>query len=327
MGSRGHGRRWSHEQPARLPPVDPQPDASLPWRTDPTAGRLSRLVRPTLALAVAWAGVTAVATLSGRERAVLADAAWVAGIPLWFLAAYVPTIALAPALCRLGGRAPVAVVAVLAAGTLVTDLVGGGVGVAPVRFLTLLLPWLLFQQLGFWWREGRLPVGGRAAVGAIAFLGATVAVTTLGPYPVSMVAVPGEPLGNTTPPTVALVLLGGTHLLVVRALLRPLRSLTRWRPVQAILLVVGSAAMTVCLWHFTALVVVALGGLALGRALPEVGSDAWWLAKPLWILASGVVLAGLIRAFGRFETPGVLPAPVTAGRASDWGCSSARWSH
>ena len=62
------------------------------------------------------------------------------------------------------------------------------------------------------------------------FLGATVAATTLGPYPVSMVSVPGEALGNTSPPTVTLVLLGCTHLFAVRALLRPCCSSWGRRP-------------------------------------------------------------------------------------------------
>ncbi len=187
------------------------------------AGRLVRLVRPTLVLALVWAAGVAASVLLGTEGAVVADAAWVAGIPLWFLAAYVPTIVLAPALSRMGERAPVAVPATLAVGIVLVDAIGIGAGVTLVRFLNLLLPWLLFQQLGFWWREGRLPSGRRAAGWSAALLIATLAATTLGPYPVSMVSVPGEALGNTTPPTLALVLLGGTHLFAVRALLRPLR--------------------------------------------------------------------------------------------------------
>lgn len=277
------------------------------------AGRLVRLVRPTLALALIWAAVAAVPALLGLESAVVADAAWVAGVPLWFLAAYVPTIALAPALSRLGERAPALVLVTLGGGTLLVDAAGIGAGVTPVRFLNLLLPWLLFHQLGFWWREGRLPAGRVAAAWASVFLAATVAATTLGPYPISMVSVPGEALGNTTPPTVALVLLGCTHLFAVRALIRPLRALTQRRPAQAVLLVVGSSAMTVYLWHFTALVVVALGALALDLPLAEVGSGSWWLAKPLWILAAAAVLAGLIRVFRRFEAPWVLPGRISAG--------------
>lgn len=266
-------------------------------------GRLVRLLRPTLALALAWASGVAASTLLGVDGAVIADAAWVAGIPLWFLAAYVPTIVLSPALSRMGERAPVAVLAVLVGGTVLVDLIGIGAGVTPVRFLNLLLPWLLFQQLGFWWREGRLPIGRRAAGWAAALLFATLAATTLGPYPVSMVSVPGEALGNTTPPTIALVLLGGAQVFAVRALLRPLRALTARRRVQVVLVVVGSSAMTVYLWHFTALALVALGALALDLPLAGVGSPGWWLAKPLWILTSAIVLAGFIRVFRRFEAP------------------------
>ncbi len=87
------------------------------------------------------------------------------------------------------------------------------------------------------------------------------------------------------------------------------------------LVVVGSSAMTVYLWHFTALALVALGALALDLPLADVGSVGWWLAKPIWILTSALVLAGLIRAFRRFEAPWRCP---TASRPapSSWPASS-----
>ncbi len=280
------------------------------------AGRLARLIRPTVALAVVWAVAVLGWTLTGGDRVVIQQAAWVAGIPLWFLAAYVPTVMLAPYLARLGGSSPVGVVAGLAVLVVLVDLVGIGLGIGAVRFINVLAPWLFFQQLGFWWREGRLPTGRPAALWAGLFLAATIAATWLGPYAVSMVSVPGEALGNTTPPTVALVMLGCTHLFAVRSLARPLERMARRRSVRTTLLVVGSAAMTVYLWHFTALILVAAVVAVLGAPLAPVGALGWWVAKPLWMLAAGGLLAGMIRLLRGYEAPWRHLPAASSGRVA-----------
>ena len=82
---------------------------------------------------------------------------------------------------------------------------------------------------------------------------------TVGPYPVSMVGVPGEALANNAPPTLCLVVLGLVQVGAGRA--APVR---RWsacctrRPVQVAAIALNRNAMTILLWHFTALVIGAL---------------------------------------------------------------------
>jgi hypothetical protein len=49
------------------------------------------------------------------------------------------------------------------------------------------------------------------------------------------------------------------------------------------------------------LAVLVLWPLGFGR---EAGGTArWWLERPLWIGASGLILAGLVVVFSRFERP------------------------
>ena len=64
----------------------------------------------------------------------------------------------------------------------------------------------------------------------------------------------------------------------------------------------NGVAMTVFCWHMTALVaVIGLAGLV-GLELGDQATLGWWLARPLWVLLPGVVLAGLVALFRGVET-------------------------
>ncbi|RSN62029.1 hypothetical protein [Actinomadura sp. WAC 06369] len=129
---------------------------------------------------------------------------------LWFLAAYLPMIALTPpmhALHRRWGLAVPVVLAVLVAlgdaARLWADVPHGGTA-------NYLLMWLAVHQLGFAWHDGRL----RAPAGRLLLLAGLcglVLLTTAGPYPVSMVAEPGAAVQNTAPPTLALLCLAAAQ--------------------------------------------------------------------------------------------------------------------
>ena len=73
-----------------------------------------------------------------------------------------------------------------------------------------------------------------------------------GPYPISMVSVPGEDVSNTLPPKFAMLALGVTQMGILLALESPVqRWLSRLGPWTATLLVNGMI-MTIYLWHLTA---------------------------------------------------------------------------
>ena len=131
-----------------------------------------------------------------------------------------------------------------------------------------------------------------------------------GPWPVSMVGMPGEPVSNMAPPTVVLAI----HSLVLACLLTlldaPLSRLMRrpavWRKVTA----VNLAAMTLYLWHLPVLVAVTTLGhyLALDRpvALDSGGfpvPDGWGYAagSVLFWTAYGVGVWAVIRLMWPFE--------------------------
>jgi len=132
-------------------------------------------------------------------------------------------------------------------------------------------------------------------VGAIAVL---VALIWWGPYPVSMVGVPGARIQNASPPSAALLAFG---LAEVGLVLVAAPSATRWltQPERTRLrTLIGRAnamTMPVYLWHMVPLVLVTLVAYPHHLlAQPSIGSGAWWTQRILWIAALSVVLVAVL---------------------------------
>nr|MDT0659691.1 acyltransferase [Micromonospora sp. DSM 115978] len=285
--------------------------------------RAGRLVRPTTVLLLALAAASAATRALGAPAVEVRAAAWFATVPLWFLAGYLAVVALTPVMYtlhrRYGLAVPVALVALVAAGDL--GRLSGPEALATGNFL---FGWLAIHQVGFAWRDrtagqptgpgpasgtmaGRwstaLPMGLRAA-GALLVTGlvALVALTWWGPYPVSMINIPGERLHNMSPPSLALLALATAQLGLILLLREPAeRWLHRHRPWRVVV-AVNAVIMTIFLWHVTAAILVA-GGLDAAGLLPTptVGTAGWWLWRLPWLALLTVVLAGLVAIFGRFE--------------------------
>ena len=192
------------------------------------------------------------------------------------------------------------------------DVVRFGLGVGIVGNLNFLLVWLALHQCGFASRDGSLttPVAvGLLGVGAV---GLVLAVTR-GPYPVSMVGLPGDEGSNMAPPTAALPA-QGLALIGIAALLRgPMgRVLARPRVWRWVVLA-GAFAMTAFLWHLTALLLVLLSARALRLGLPEVGTSLWWWTRPVWFAVLTVPTAALVAVFARFDR-GPKSVETSAGR-------------
>lgn len=269
--------------------------------------RLVRLLRPSVAFVGVWVVVGAGLRLVGTDPELVRRLGWLAVVPVWFLAVYVVVVALAPAMLALHerfGPAVLVVLAVIAAGV---DGVRLGTDVDGIEWSNFLWVFLFAQQLGFCWVDGQLTrrrwTAPLLAVGGLVVL---VLLTTVGPYPFSLVGVPGEAVANNAPPTITLVALGmaqtGLAILVRPAIARLLE-----RPrVLGSVVGLNVHAMTMLLWHFSALILVAVVLLPLGivPTNPD-GSAAWWAVR----LAAVVVMTGplllLVTAFGRVERTGV----------------------
>lgn len=185
-------------------------------------------------------------------------------------------------------------------------------GVGYLGIANFLVVWLILPQLGFAWRDGiltRTParpwlllLGGSVAL---------VALTTVGPYPISMVGVPGAEVQNTSPPTVALLALAVAHTGLVLLLAGPLRRWLRRRRVWMAVIAVNGVIMTLYLWHMVPVLVVALALYPTGvMPQPEIGSASWFAWRPVWVAACGLLLGVLVAVFARFERPRARAVPA-----------------
>jgi hypothetical protein len=268
--------------------------------------RASRLLRPTAAFLVVWVGAGVVAHVSGltagdSDRARLArDALVLVPQLLWFVGIYLGACAFAPVMRRLHLRFGVWVVVALVAAACAVDAVRFG-GAAPlVGNLDFALVWLALHQLGFLWRDGRLTPRVGAVMGVVGYT-AMVLLVRFGPYPVSMVGLPGEAVSNMAPPTVAL-LAQGIGICGVAAAVRPVAARALARPAVWKGVVVASPfAMTAFLWHLTALMVTLLALRVAGVTQPPVASLSWWLTRPVLFVVLAAVTAALVAAFVRFD--------------------------
>lgn len=287
--------------------------------------RAARLLRPTLVFLAVWVVLGVVADRTGltagssdRARLVVAALVMVPQL-LWFVGIYLAIAAFAPALYRAHQRRGLWVLVALCAAALLVDVArfAGGLGV--LGNLNFALVWLALHQVGFAWRDGRLTRRVAAALLGVGVIGLALALV-LGPYPVSMVGLPGDEISNMSPPTVAL-LSQGMALIGVAALVRgPMaRVLARPRVWRAVV-TAGAFAMTAFLWHLTALLFTLLAARGLGIALPEVGTTVWWLSRPVWFVVLAVPTALLVAIFLRFDRGPRSAGGVSAGqpRWMDW---------
>jgi peptidoglycan/LPS O-acetylase OafA/YrhL len=144
-----------------------------------------------------------------------------------------------------------------------------------------------------------------------------VALTATGLYPPSMVGVPGEE-SNMSPPTVCIVALTVWQVALLMLTRRRVSAWLARRTPWVAVIAVGSMAMTVYLWHITAM--VALYGLMLAAdgPLPAPGTGWWWATRPVWLALLAVALAPMVLLLSRFERPGAARRRQAAtGRAPE----------
>jgi peptidoglycan/LPS O-acetylase OafA/YrhL len=275
--------------------------------------RLLRLVRPATALlAVMFLGLGAAGLLGVHPQVVQLMAAG-AGMPLWFLAAYMAAQLNIPVLAALHARGPWLAFGFLVALVVAVDCLRGAL--PGLAFANLVFLWCAVQQVGFLLADGhwsRMSRSGLVGVAVTANL-SLGAVTGLGLYS-------GNMLVNLNPPTLCLLLLGiaqAAFMELARPALVPVCSV-RW--VGRLLRAAGGRSLTVYLWHLPLL--VGMSGLLLLTPIPKAasGTAEWWWSRPLVFLALILLLLPAIAAFGRLEerpmtSPGIRCRPARVAGA------------
>lgn len=280
------------------------------------AVRAGRLLRPTAVFAGVWLVLLLALPLAGAPEGPLGLVGGLLPQPLWFLATYLGVTALAPVMVRLHRRFGVRVLAGLGAAAALVDAARFTLDLPDLGYLNLALVWLGVHQLGFFYADGTLArCSRRALLGmAAAGLSTLILLVVSGAYPPSMVTLPGATESNMNPPTVCMLALTVWQVALVM-LARP--RMTGWLAggrTWAAVVTAGSMAMSVFLWHMTALVGLLAVVVTARLPLPAPGTAAWWLSRPLWLAALAVLLVPLLLAFHRFERPPAArpEAPATA---------------
>jgi hypothetical protein len=274
------------------------------------AGRARRLISPIVPLVLTWAVMAFVFRRFGASYEMIQQASVLALIPMWFLAVYLLVVLLVPATYAAWRRFGIWSFWLPAAFAVLLDWLrfrdGHNPGIAWINYLFV---WIAVHQLGYLWRDGRLAGARRALPWFFGGAAAWILLTQFGPYPISMVGVPGEAVSNTQPPDVLLLVFGMAQVGLVLALERPMRRWLDGRRAWAATALVNSTIMTVYLWHLTVLtLLVGLAILVSHFGLHfEPGSTAWWLARIPWFAALIAGLALLLPLVARFERSPPLP--------------------
>ncbi len=285
-------------------------------------GRVDRLLRPVAALCAAWTIGLVLARGAGADARSLHVAARLVGMPLWFLAVYVGVVAAAPAMLAAHRRWSVRVLMALAVAVAAVDALALGRHWAWLGWANFGFVWVLVHQFGFFWRDrshrGSGPARRDGWLLVLGGFGALVALTHWLGYPVSMVGGASD-RSNNTPPTLALVALGlGQTGLLLLARDRLTAWLARPRPWRTVVAANG-VAMTLYLWHLTALCAAALLLVRTG-VFPSapVGTTAWWWARPAWLLVLALLLLPLLALWSRVEQAVGPPVISQSGRGPVW---------
>ncbi|QZN84754.1 acyltransferase family protein [Cellulomonas sp. C5510] len=270
--------------------------------------RLLRMAPPVAVLVAVWAGLVAVLPRVGVPEAAVDRVARIVPQPLWFVGVQLALLALAPTLVatlRRWGAWRVLVVA--AALPLVVDLLRFSDELPVSGWPNLLLVWTVPFVAGLVHAGRRLrpaPPAARAerpvlALLAAGGLAAAVALIAVGPYPSSMIGLPGEAVSNLAPPTAPVV---GFAVAQVAGALLLREPVARWAGRSRVVRWVGPRSMGLYLWHLSAVFAVAgVVLLAVGRELPVPWTWDWWLTRPAYLGAAAVVLLVLLRAAAGVE--------------------------
>jgi len=274
------------------------------------AARLKRLMIPVLPLVAVWLFVPDILRGMGIPEQPLQVGGAIAAQLLWFLAVYVLTVLLTPMLAAAHRRWGLKVPLVMLAAAVLVDVARFN-DLGLIGFANAVFVWMAVHQLGFHYAQGRLgSLGRNAALGMAGIgFGITALMVAFGPYPASMIGMPGAPVSNMSPPTVLLAFLAIGQIGLLLAFKPRLNALAARPNLDAALKWIGPRFMSVYLWHMPALIVVSgVAVYGLGYETPEPGSVLWLTMLPAWLGACGLVLFGLLRMFARFESQGSGPA-------------------
>ena len=278
------------------------------------AGRALGLARPTVTYLAVLAALALLALVTGGRLLETFNTSLT--IHLWFLVMLLAVQALLPLAVRADRRFGLGAVAGLVALAAVADLFRSGIrspgellelgahvrDSAPgIGWINMLAEWLLPQQLGVAWKQGRF-TGARAGAVLLLLGAAWLAAAIASGYPVAMVGV--ELAGNNMlPPTLALIGVVWVQVGLVLLCEAPARRFLARHPVARVVAVLGALGMPLYLWHKLAELPAAWLGERLGAPIDagDPGQPGFWLGRLLWIALCALMVAPVMALVVWFE--------------------------
>ena len=282
--------------------------------------RERRLVRPLVVYLAVWIPLVLALT------AILPDAAAPLGKLstqlLWFLGVYLLVVMTTPwqiHLARHGYPGALGLLVPIALVDLGRFHVDEGIAVA-----NFVLVWFMAATFGLVVRDR----ADRSVRDRRVFLGVALATVIANatlvrgfPYPISMVGMPGEPISNMAPPTIVLALHAVVLIAVVGWCWPALTRLCARPRTWPVVVAGGAVAMTLYLWHLTALVLVTVVEHQLDLDRGPVGPFRFWPATVVHLvvfLVVTVVLVALMAPFEHLPIPWLEPPPPRPGDGPGW---------
>ena len=268
--------------------------------------RLLRLLMPTLVFIGVWlvieAGLTILdvggtGPLRGMRWGFMTPFA-----PQWFLGVYLVIVLLVPWTLRLHEKVGLLVPAAMGASVVAVDLLAFGLHHPRLLGINIVLVWLLPNQLGYFYADGRLQtVPARLWAGLAVGLLILLTVLTSLPWYGRNLLDNGITIIGITAPTVPFLVLSMLAIAVVMAARNRLGQFLEAPTASAAVARLTPFAMTIFLWHMTSYFVAVVLLAAIPIPFPSGPDVTWWLERPLFLLLPAALLLPLLWLFGRFE--------------------------
>jgi fucose 4-O-acetylase-like acetyltransferase len=292
--------------------------------------RTQRLLRPVLVYLAVMSVIAMLITVLVNNK-VAAPLLMLTTQLLWFLGAYLIVAALTPLIVKtltssacVRWATPLLLLALTGASDFWRFVFHGPQAIGLLNFV---LVWTIPAVLGAWYASGFTANRQRMWVSiALIVVGLNLLLVHFGPWPLSMVGMPGEPITNVAPPTLVLALHTVGLVSVIHIVAPPMQKLLAnqrlWKSVVAVNLV----TMTLYLWHLPTLIALVsiehATGLERPTVIPQVCATrvcypqpaGWGYAPALLVFTLVFVLAvyGVIRLMWPFE---YVPLPAWDARS------------
>lgn len=249
----------------------------------------------TVVLAIVWA-----ALLLGAPKELTLTVGVVVLMPLWFVIVYAVLAALTPTMLALHERWGIWVVVALAVLACVTDGLRTGFDEPYIGYLNYIFVHGTMQQIGFFYRDGRLQKVSRAvlALWPICAFAALFVVVATPIWSGSMVGMSGE-RSNMSPPSIP-SLLHGLWLIPLVMLAYPwLASKIDGPRISKVLDVAARYSMRAFLWHLPVMVLITGLLFVVGVPFPAPGTSVWWVTRLPLLVVLALALWGWLRVGDR----------------------------